>query len=696
MPTRQELLAEAYRRGVMPPDKAALYEEGVRRGTIRDDYARGRLQGGKHTTGFDQTLAANVPFMDEFKAGAQAAIDTASGKGSFGRNWRQQRDWQAGARDAYRAEHPIAANAAQGLAYDIQAIPAFFSGGLTAAPNIYTATEPGFGAWAGRTATAAGRNAVVGGSYAGLNAAADRGTLSERVTNAGRAVPVGAAVGVAVPAALGAPSATAKGVRAAIEPLRKPATRAANNVISRAGGNAFLDPREEAFARLGEALRKDGFDAPMIKAALEDWQRVGGPSPAFMDLISQGGRGQHTMALIRGSAMSGEGRNLAAQHGNQVAADLQQEAIARTRQMTGERRPAAEVAAQMRKDRGNLATEQYREPYQTQVPVSPQAREVLTDAPGKAALRQARADALERRDAAQVREIDALLAAEPEPAGVYEWSRPPPETVSGATLDRTQIAMRERADRLAGTGKNARAGGARDRRAVINRDLDAAPHLAEARNVYRQASQQIEGVEKVGPQVMSAVPDEYASDVARLGPGARPAVQVGAARTIEETVGRPPEGATGVLNRIGTSTNTGRNLETTFGEGPAADYRQSINQMRQQVENARFINPNTGSQTGGRLADQSLVESALETAVAMKTGGLSRIVNLLAAVKRGATLTEAERAELVRIATGKVGGGLPGDVERALEPPPTPLDFQPAQGVPNVYAIPVGQDKNRR
>jgi hypothetical protein len=180
----------------------------------RDDYERGRAAGAGHVAGWDQTFAANVPFMDEFKAGSQALIDTAQGKGSFRENWAGQRAYQKGARESYQEQHPIAANSAKAAGYGVQAAPAFLSGGATVAPNVFAqSAKTGLLGAAERAAPVVGRNALAGGAYTAGNVFADEGSLGERVTNAGHSVLPGMALGAAVPLVVGAPGAAVRGGR---------------------------------------------------------------------------------------------------------------------------------------------------------------------------------------------------------------------------------------------------------------------------------------------------------------------------------------------------------------------------------------------------------------------------------------------------------------------------------------------------
>lgn len=674
MTDRAQLLSEAYRRGLLPPAQAAAYEEANRRGIVQDKFVTGKstAKGALGTlSAIASTVNEAVPGLDEAAAGVDAVRRTVRGEGNLGESWKAARDFQSGQQSGLREKRPVTSALSTGAGYVIQALPALLSGGATVAPQASTATN--ILSRAGAVGAKVARNATIGASYAAGNALAGRGDLQDRVSEADASIPMGAVVGAAVPAAIGAVRGASKVASAVTAPARRAAVRSANNLATKAGAG-FLDPQSEAFKRLGEALRADKFTPEEIQAIQSDWLRVGGPPPAFMDLVAKGGRGQRTMALVRGAGVSGGGRNVASEYGNRVAVDLQDNAIARTRAMTPDQRPAEEVAADLRKSRSKLANEQYAGPYATPVEVTKDVADVLSDPPGRAALRQARADALERRDASQVAEIDALMSDQP------------PKQVSAATLDRVQIALRERGDRLAMGGNASRAAGTGARRTVVNQALDNVPALAEARSAYKGATRQIEGVEKVGPSVLSETPDAYTANVSRLGEEARGSVGVGAARTLEDAIGRPAEGATGVLNRIGTATNTGRNLATTFGEKPAADYRQSINQMRDQLNNARFINPNTGSQAAGRLADETLVEN-------IPTGKTGLIMAVVRKIQNGATLTDAEREAIVKLATSTpdaISEGVRQQLIKAnaLPPPSAP------KTVTNVLAIPA-QDKRR-
>lgn len=797
MADRAAMLAEAYRRGILPPEKKSAYEEAVRRGVVKDDYARGRTQ--PRGVGFASGLAAKfneaVPLADEFAAGAGALLDTVRGKGSLPETWKSNRDFQSGLMDAANETSPTAANLATGMGYVAQAIPALASGGATATPQLAARGLPQV---AQRVAVNTAKNAGVGALYAGANAYAGRGTGAERGEATLRSLPMGAAMGVILPALVATPGVA----RRAAKPLTRAVTRTANKAVEATTGKGFLDPNVEAMQRVGASLKADRFSPQEITQIMGEWNAAGGPSPAFMDLISRGGRGQNTMALFRGAAMTGSGRNVATQYGNQVAADLQDSAIARTRQLTPDQRSIPQVEAdigrrittnsqapQVQSGRGgamvsdalnsrfDAANTRVNQAYGAAREASPEGAHVQSSAfpQLRANVRDSVRDFHPDDMPSVARELDGLdKLSTPTIRDLYETrqrltsvrlSKPDQAAAAGRAIgalddeianavnsgtvtgdpnvvnlwrqaigERRAMGQQFQGDDLIQnlTERDWRGGGKTNviapedasnvilgRNGVSNRtntlrDLtrlrdtvgpgspewqtlrqeaisrllgrDAnsenfgqawtqfereSPELASLlmppaeRRALGNAQGQIQGAVadrgavEAGQGVLNTTPDQYAA--------ALPADRMGlsrlsAARSLEDSIGRPTEGATGALNRISTATNPGRNLAATYGDESAGSYRQAIGQMVDQVNNARFINPNTGSQSAGRLHDAELVDLPAFS----KASILKAVVDKL---RNGATLTEAEREVLVRLATSKVSGGeLPIPVQAAMLP----------------------------
>jgi hypothetical protein len=824
MATRAELQAEAYRRGVMPADQAAVYEEAVRRGVVRDDFAKG-----KQARGGMATFNASVPGFDEIAAGASAGISTLRGKGSFGQNWQAERNFQEGQKAGLAERNPVGANLTTGLGYALQAIPALLSGGSTAAPQA-VASGGLFGGLKRGGLTAA-KNATTASLYGFGNAAADKGTGTERLKAANAAILPSAAAGVIAPAVLATPRIALNSA-----PVRT-VVRAANNTVSRVGGKGFLNPQTEAFRVIGESLKKDGFTAEQIQRAAIEWQRVGGPSPAFVDLISKGGRGQRTLSLIRGSAMTGGGKEEAVKYIDKVAADLQDSAIARTSQLASDRRTIPELQSQTERQiaanstapnvqpgsggmaasdtlnaRYDVARANTNNAYgavraanpeqamleRSQVPQlaanvrqsvrdydpmniprvsrelstldnlsTANARDLFDLRSRLTALRQS-ADPVEASAAAR-----AVAAIDQELQGAVERGAftGDPSVVNLAReavgARRAQGQQFESGDMTAGlVNREFRGGGMTNTvapedasnfilgrngvtpRPNMTRDLTRmrdtlGPDSPEWNALRQEARARLLGQDANGPEfgnnylrferdnpdlaalimtpgervaltgnranimaaqadqqaigagqkILTDMPDVYASNLgANTTLGANLGVaQTAGARTLEGVIGAPTEGASGVLNRISTATNPGRNLSATYGADTARDYQQSIAQMVDQVKTARYIDPNTNSQTAGRIADQSLVEGVLN----FPKTPMGWAMSALEKFQRGATLNDAERQAIVEIATGRISGAAPEGIQRALAP-------RPPQVIPGAPAVPItagliyGRQENRR
>jgi hypothetical protein len=83
MPTREEAMAEAYRRGLMPPQQRAAYEEAQRRGLVKAPTALDRANAfvNQNINPVLMTFNRNaLPFMDEAADALQAASNLAQGR----------------------------------------------------------------------------------------------------------------------------------------------------------------------------------------------------------------------------------------------------------------------------------------------------------------------------------------------------------------------------------------------------------------------------------------------------------------------------------------------------------------------------------------------------------------------------------------------------------------------------------------
>jgi hypothetical protein len=503
----------------------------------------------------------------------------------------------------------------------------------------------------GKLLPLAARGAAAGGLLGGVEGAATSDPGKE-LAGGVRGAQIGAMTGGVVPLAGTVATNVARGVGA-------PIARAANRGLQAMGGPTILNARQETGRMLSNAMRKDGLTSDKIRTITNEWMKSG-VTPTLMDVANNNGAGQNTMSVIRGAAMSGPGRQAAVAHGNRVAADLQDNAIAATRKLTPDNQAtAADHLDQLGTTRRDLATDQYAEPYKTPVAITPDILSAVADAPGQSAVRRAMAGATARRDYPQVQELQSLISGTPgsiiERGGQALAADAPP--VSAGALDRIRIAMGEKGEVSSRAGARDIGGGLFSRASDVGDALDNVPQLAEARQTYRDLSSQMGGVEQGQAGLRpSTNPTDYVAAMAD--PHAQQGAQVGLRDSLVQGIGAPTEGSTGFLNRISSGTNAGQVLGATYGQDAAGGYQDTISKLVDQIGNARQINPNVGSQTAGRLADQGLVEGIPTTA----HGWLAAAINK---INRSATLTDEERGAILDLATSA--------------PDPNAFNFKPPQ-----------------
>jgi hypothetical protein len=499
----------------------------------------------------------------------------------------------------------------------------------------FIAGGPGAGLF-GQAARAAGVGGAVGGAMGA--ATSDPG---KELQGAKSGAMTGAVVGGVAPYAAAGAGATARTV------VRG---------VNKATGGRLLNPTREAATRLAEAMRSDGLDENTVRAGLAEWMRTGSPTPALLDLVPQGGK---TRSLLRGAAgKGGPAQRVVQKYQDRVTADLQGNAINRTRALTpGEQRPAAVVKEQLTTARQALADQEYAAPYAQQINPSPVQPALAGDAGDKgiaAALREA--DALSMRP-----EVAARL---PQLRAMAEGGAQGGDLDLGS-LDRIKIAMNQIGQDAIDKGQTGYGAGFLQRAGSIDDYLAGqSGDYAQARTNYAARSSGIDaldvGADGFKPQT-TGFDMEAALRPLQNAPDATAMAGVGYRDAAVRGIGAPTEGATGVLNRISSSTNQGDVQSRLYGQGEAQDYQTAIGNMVDQVNSARFLNPGTGSQTAGRLFDETLVEMP-----SVPRGPISAIMMAVEKLRAGATLTDQEREMLLTLGTSRANMGSLDDVGAAL------------------------------
>lgn len=460
-----------------------------------------------------------------------------------------------------------------------------------------------------------GIGAALGGIYGATTAKPD-----ETIEGAKRGAVAGGLTGAALPAVAGA----ASGAKDMATGVARTVARAGNKA---AGGNV-LSPTREAGKRLVEALKKDSFTPEQIKTVQNQWLK-NGVTPSLLDVV---GRDSNTGALLRGAAMSGGGRKAAAAYNDRVVGNLQDEALNLTRRLTpNETRTADQVRQALTAERSATADAMYPAFQGEQIPAE-SIGSALQGRSGQVALARARNIADTMRDTNAVAEIDALLSGQA-------------NQVSAGTADLIRRGLRDAGVAASQRAENTMASGLQGRAGDIEQALMGVPGFDAARNAFRGTSQAIDAID-LGSTGLNAAPEAFASQFGALPEQAMQPGQVGYREAIETAIGRPTEGATGILNRLATSNNQGRNLGAAFGEEPAQTYQAGLGNLIDQVQNARFINPGSNSQTAGRSVDAALVDQQPVPKSIMGVVGA-----ILDKVRMGATLTDAEREAIIQLGT---------------------------------------------
>lgn len=419
------------------------------------------------------------------------------------------------------------------------------------------------------------------------------------------------------------------------------------------GSDGFLDPSVEAASKIKTAFDKDGGVAAATPK-LQSFGDSGSSNPSLIDVS-----GNNVMRLVRAAAAGdGPAQNAALSYADRVRANLQDNVTNRAMQLTPQTpQTASDYAAKLQSDQSDQAAANYAGPYSQPAAVTPDMVSALQGPEGRGAISRAYAAARANRNVQQMGELQDLLTVAQLQGGGRDALTGQLQSIdtalsnlSAGSLDRVRIAMRETGNALYQKGANDIARGYSGRVSDIDTALDQTPGLLDARTAYRGSQAQIDAV-PLGQSALNLPSNQYADQVAelaQLSPDARTAAAVGHRQAIIDAVQRPAQGQTGILNRLGTSTQQTDNLATSFGDPAASAFQTAVNNEVGRLRNATAITPNAGSQTQLRGADTALVN--IPDVPRSATGLVLTLVNK---IRAGATLTPAERAEIVRIGTSE-------------------------------------------
>lgn len=510
-------------------------------------------------------------------------------------------------------------------------------------------------------------------------------TLGEKAIELGKSVATGTGIGAAYGAAQapdghhlegalrgGAIGAAAPVAFTAASRLASPVLSGAARLANKASGGQLLDPAKRVNSVLSQTLAADfkargvpTKDIPgAVQKQIQNWAATGSPAPTLMDVA-----GENTRAAMRTAASQvGPGRTAAQEYADKTAANLQGQAINRTRQLTPHNQaPAEQVLQDLKARRAADAETQYRAPYAAEVDPAPVMDALKGDAAAKGIGRAIlESDAMRLRP--QTDELRALRQATDMPVSptqvIPPRDAPNARPVTLGTLDRVKVAYNGLGQDAEANGIGGAAAGYFDRANQIDNYLAnlEGPEGAlyrKARDNYAMLSGHMDAMKAGDINVANADPDMFNMAMANLTPEQRAYAQVQLRQNLTNAIGSPTEGAVGALNKIATSDNATRNLASMFGEDEGGNYQAAIKNMVGQVNNAKFVAPNTGPKSANVLLDA-------EAATRPHHLSLDPFDWVMAAKRAGMLLTPQESEMLVR------AGQAPASAANIPTMPPRP------------------------
>jgi len=212
MPDRQQLLAEAYRRGLMNPQQKAAYEEAQRRGIVRSAASPNRKPNVlDDISGAWANLEGKIPFYRDIQTGLAAAVQRP---GDAARSLLLGPTLDPGASQRYAAQveanrerlsevekdyeqrHPYVANTAQGAGLGASLL---LPGPKALNTAVRPVTAPTMAGRAGQHGMNAARSSVAAGTVGPAYALGNEGSLPERIEGASETILPSMAMGAGAP-----------------------------------------------------------------------------------------------------------------------------------------------------------------------------------------------------------------------------------------------------------------------------------------------------------------------------------------------------------------------------------------------------------------------------------------------------------------------------------------------------------------
>jgi hypothetical protein len=369
-------------------------------------------------------------------------------------------------------------------------------------------------------------------------------------------------------------------------------------------------------------------DIPGTQSASEKLRGLG-IEPTLVDVVGDSGRG-----VIRAAASRQTPARQAVTNFYKGRREGLPDLISRQSQVISPvARSADDVVADLTQKRSEDARVNYAEPYAQTINITPEVRSALIGPEGRAAIQRARRAASASRDVDALAHLKTLEEAisGPLPGQVKlnpyyanATNVPPLPPVTGAVLDRVQIALGRQAKNLLSgpTPSPDIAGGLLGRQRQLNDALDSFEHLGDARSAYRATSREMEAAETGSRFLTPGTADEFAAAVGEMTPEALAYARTTAARAVQTAAGERVGSAPGVADRLAHAPEQQARNAALLGPKGAADLQARMAAAGQTLSNAAEVAPRTGSNTALNVSDMGeAAGNAFHTAAKLGSWG---------------------------------------------------------------------------
>lgn len=407
--------------------------------------------------------------------------------------------------------------------------------------------------------------------------------------------------------------------------------------------------------------------APAMKAEAAERRATGAGEPVLLDVLPK----KAQQVVRKAGEQKGPAGDILQAHQDAIEKGLSGKATARTEEMAPYKASIDQRKAALDKERSQRAETQYKEPYTQPIQADEHLFSILNEKSGTSAIARALSTAKERallhpESAQQAKELQELRDYSTKRAqyehDLKEWEagekgefatppnkqaldyinhpdtaegvketirkahgwveKPKPEapelpTVSGGTLDRIRIAMRDSGAGMKEHPKSRAEGVAVEERSkALGSYLDEVPHLKEARGDYRDYSQRINQLD-FDRDLSTLRPKEFEDHLKGLSPEQKKELTHSVVERLAAQVGKSRSGAEGKETVLTTGHNAQENLRALLGKDTADKYIRAMELMSKSAEKAKH------AASGGGSAGMDVAQDVAATSAKV---GLSAVI----------------------------------------------------------------------